>query len=204
VSDTGAGIEPALLAELFEPFVQGQRTLARTEGGLGLGLALVKGVAELHGGTVAAESAGPGMGSTFRVRLPRHPLAERPQGGSPVARIPSSGRTVLVVDDHRDAADSLAQVVTIFGHKARVAYDAKSAIDLARVHRPDVVLCDIGLPGMNGYEVARALRAQRDDVRLIAVSGYARPEDAAHASLAGFDDYITKPADPETIRRVLA
>ncbi len=204
VSDTGAGIEPELLPELFEPFVQGKQSLARTDGGLGLGLALVKGIIAMHHGTVEVRSGGAGKGSTFIVRLPRvieNVVHDAP--GRPAQHITTS-RHIIVVDDNRDAADSLAQLVELFGHSADVAYDGATAIEKVRANRPDVVLCDLGLPGMTGYEVARALRAQRIDVLLIAVSGYAQFEDIAKAHAAGFDDHIAKPPDPETLRALLS
>lgn len=204
VSDTGAGIEPELLHEIFEPFIQGKQSLARTGGGLGLGLALVKGIVELHHGTVDVKSGEVGKGSTFIVRLPRvieNAVHDEPRG-------PMKGniviRHIVVVDDNRDAADSLAQLVKMFGHSADVAYDGKTALQKVRATRPDVVLCDLGLPGMTGYEVARLLRAQGSDVRLIAVSGYAQPEDVAKARAAGFDDHIAKPPDPEALRALLS
>lgn len=203
VSDSGAGIDTELLPALFEPFIQGERTLARTEGGLGLGLALVKGIVELHGGTVQVESGGRNKGSTFIVRLPLvsdHVPQREPDA---FVRGKTSSRRVLVVDDNRDAADSLAQLVEMFGHSAEVAYDGASAIVKAQAVSPDVVLCDLGLPGMSGYEVARALRAERKDIRLIAVSGYARPEDLSKATEAGFDSHIAKPPNPETVRDML-
>jgi CheY-like chemotaxis protein len=123
--------------------------------------------------------------------------------GGPVQPIATT-RHIIVVDDNRDAADSLAQLVEMFGHSADVAYDGATAIDKVRANRPDIVLCDLGLPGMSGYEVARALRAQRIDVLLIAVSGYAQFEDIAKAHAAGFDDHIAKPPDPDTLRALLS
>jgi PAS domain S-box-containing protein len=205
VRDDGAGIEPRLLAHVFDPFVQAERTLARTGGGLGLGLALVKGLVEMHGGSVRAASAGPGQGSEFVVRLPliQDGLAAR---AGPVG-VPSGGRSrrVLVVDDSRDAAQSLAELVEMFGHAADVAYDGPGALAKARASRPDVILCDIGLPGMDGYELARALRAEGDAPwQIIAVSGYALPEDLKKAAAAGFDGHVAKPADPAEIERLLA
>jgi signal transduction histidine kinase/ActR/RegA family two-component response regulator len=207
VQDTGIGIDPALLAAVFDPFTQAEQTLARSEGGLGLGLALVKGLVELHGGEVAAESGGPGRGACFRVLLPL--LAERGRAaggtGAAGAREGTARRRVLVVDDNRDAAESLAQLVELFGHDAVVAYDGPSAVERVRARQPDVVLCDLGLPGMDGYEVAPALRAAgAGAARLIAVSGYARPEDVRRARDAGFDGHIAKPPDPDEIERLLA
>jgi PAS domain S-box-containing protein len=203
VADTGAGIEPALLPHVFEPFVQGARTLARTQGGLGLGLALVKGLAELHGGTVRVASAGKGRGTTLTVRLPL--VADAPAASAPrSAAAAAAAVRVLVVDDSRDAADSLAQIVAMLGHGADVAYDGGAAVARVRESAPDVVLCDIGLPGMDGYEVAREIRALLGDrIRLFAVTGYAQPEDLARAAEAGFDGHLAKPTTPERLAEVL-
>jgi signal transduction histidine kinase len=203
VSDTGAGIDLELLPVLFEPFTQGKRSLARTEGGLGLGLALVKCLIELHGGTVQVESGGTAKGSVFILRLPIVTADAVEAAPGAVVHSMTHNRYVLVVDDNRDAADTLAQLVTMFGHSAEVAYDGTSAIEKANANPPDVVLCDLGLPGMTGYEVARALRAERNNIRLIAVSGYALPEDIAKAKAAGFDSHVAKPADVETLKRLL-
>jgi PAS domain S-box-containing protein len=206
VRDTGVGMEPELLMHVFEPFVQAQRTLARTDGGLGLGLALVKGIAELHGGSARAASAGPGQGAEFVVRLP---LVEA--GASDPAALPRAVRTagsrrVLVVDDNEDAAESLAQLVELFGHAAEVAYDGPSAMAKARANPPDVIFCDLGLPGMSGYELVRALRSDEAlrRTQVFAVSGYAQPEDRKKAADAGFDGHIAKPSDPDQIERLLA
>ncbi len=204
VRDTGAGLDPALLPHLFEPFFQGERTLARTEGGLGLGLALVKGIAELHGGSARAESGGLGKGAEFVVRLPLAVQAEAQDPAPTRATRARRGRRVLVVDDNRDGAESLAAVVRLFGHEPEVAFDGPAALELARARPFDVVLCDIGLPGMSGFEVARALRARASGpLLLVAVSGYAQPEDRRAAAEAGFDRHIAKPASPEEIERIL-
>ena len=204
VRDTGAGIEPALLPRIFEAFVQGERTLARTEGGLGLGLALVRGIAELHGGSVRAESAGKGRGAEFIVRLPLV-VADMKQGAASTgAERAAERRRVLVVDDNVDSADSLADIVKMLGHSIEVAYDGPSAIEKARSNPPDIVLCDIGLPGMSGYEVAKTLRASGlAAVQLIALSGYAQPEDVKTALDAGFDWHLAKPASIEDVERLL-
>jgi PAS domain S-box-containing protein len=204
VRDTGAGIAPALLPRLFTPFVQGERTLARTEGGLGLGLALVKGITELHGGTVRAESAGEGMGAEFVVRLPLVEAAAPQEAASGRVQPRNGARRVLVVDDNTDAAESLADILGMRGHYVEVAYDGPSAVEKARANPPDVVLCDIGLPGMTGYEVAKALREAGTVAQLLAMSGYAQPEDVNRAVAAGFDGHIAKPCDPEHIERLLA
>jgi signal transduction histidine kinase len=204
VRDTGAGIEPALLAHVFDAFVQGDRSLARTEGGLGLGLAVVKAVAELHGGTVRAESGGPGKGATFTVRIPLREEAPRPAAPVP-ADGPGRPRRVLVVDDNEDAAETLASVVRLLGHDAAVALDGPGALAQAGAASFDAVLCDIGLPGMTGYDVARALRASHGPaIRLVAVTGYAQPDDVREAAAAGFDAHVAKPCDIDTIARLLA
>ncbi len=206
VRDTGAGMDRDLLSHAFEPFVQGERTLARTSGGLGLGLALVKGLVELHGGSVRAASAGPGQGSELVARLPL--IEEVPVDRTALRRAPDRGRSrrVLVVDDSRDGAESLAELIQMFGHSVAVAYDGESAVASARASTFDVILCDIGLPGMSGYEVARALRAELGGAcpQLVAVSGYAQPEDLKKAADAGFDRHIAKPPAPGEIERLLA
>lgn len=203
ISDTGAGIPSDLLPSLFEPFMQGKQSLARTEGGLGLGLALVKGIVELHQGSVAAESAGLGQGSAFTVRLALLAFDDVPAAPSPARHRAAQARRALIVDDNKDAADSLAQLVSMFGHAAEVAYDGATALARARANPPDVVLCDLGLPGLTGYDVARALCAERSGIRLVAISGYAQPEDIAAAKKAGFEQHIAKPIDPEAVRNLL-
>jgi PAS domain S-box-containing protein len=204
VRDTGTGIDPALIPHVFDAFVQGERTLARTEGGLGLGLALVKGITELHGGRVRAESAGKEKGAEFVVRLPLAVVAGLRDAPPTAVERTSLGRRILVVDDNADAAESLAEIMMMLGHAVEVAYDGPSAIERARVSPPDVVLCDIGLPGMSGYEVAKALRAEgTGGMLLIAVSGYAQSEDVKKAVEAGFDGHVAKPCDPAQIERLL-
>jgi signal transduction histidine kinase len=203
ISDTGAGIPPELLPSLFEPFMQGKQSLARTEGGLGLGLALVKGIVELHQGSVCAESGGLGQGSIFTVRLPLLAFDDVPAPPRPVEHRAVHARRALIVDDNKDAADSLAQLVSMFGHDAEVAYDGATALARARANPFDVVLCDLGLPGLTGYDVARALRAERSGIRLVAISGYAQTEDIAAARQAGFEQHIAKPIDPEAVRSLL-
>jgi signal transduction histidine kinase/CheY-like chemotaxis protein len=205
VRDTGVGLAPGLQAHLFEPFVQGSRTLPRSEGGLGLGLALVKALAELHGGAVRAESAGEGRGATFAVTLPTEGARAREAPARDVAPAAPRGRRVLVVDDNVDAAATLADLVALYGHEALVAHDGPEAVAMAEAERPDLVLCDIGLPGMDGYEVARRLRrdAALAGTRLVAVSGNAQPSDVERAAAAGFDLHIAKPPDPHAIEQLL-
>jgi signal transduction histidine kinase len=203
VRDTGVGIDAELLPFVFDPFVQAKTPLARTQGGLGLGLALVRGVVELHEGTVTASSEGTDRGAEFRVALPRAPQPQ-PSPAPGAARASEERRSVLVVDDNHDAADLLAELVETFGHSAEVAYDGTDALALARARRFDVVFCDIGLPGMSGYDVARAMRASgMSGARLVAVSGYAQAEDVAAAREAGFDAHVAKPPEAERIEELL-
>ncbi len=204
VRDEGAGMEPAVLERVFEPFVQGPQGSARQTGGLGLGLALVKGLVELHGGSVSAHSGGPGSGSEFVVDLPLAdpPSARPPAHGSP--RAPP--RLVLIIEDNVDAAETLAQALAIEGHHPRIAHDGRSGIALALELKPDVVLCDLGLPDIDGYEVARALRSNGNlpRTRLVALSGYAQPEDRQRAKSAGFDAHLPKPAPMSELNDILA
>jgi signal transduction histidine kinase len=204
VRDTGPGIDPALLPLIFDTFVQEERTLARSSGGLGLGLPLVKNITELHGGTVCAESAGVDKGAQFTIVMPLAPVAAPQETERPVVVRRLTPRRVLIVDDNRDSADSLADIVELLGHVVEVAYDGPSAIEKARASAPHVVLCDIGLPGMSGYEVARALRAGATNaMQLIAVTGYAHPDDVKEAVAAGFDGHVAKPASADAIERLL-
>jgi PAS domain S-box-containing protein len=193
VSDTGVGIAPELRARLFEPFRQAPQTLDRSRGGLGLGLAMVKGLVELHGGTIEIASDGIGCGSQFTVALPLVVGDVTPAKPPEAAHV--APRRVVVIEDNRDAADSLKEALEIAGHTVAVAYDGAAGLALARESRPDVVICDIGLPEMDGYGVASALRTDAGlrGLFLIALSGYALPEDLQRAAEAGFDRYIAKP-----------
>ena len=158
VADNGAGIDAALLPRLFQPFMQADRTLARSGGGLGLGLVLVKGLVELHGGTVTARSEGTGRGAEFVVRLPvARDAADRCARGAPAASVAGAQRRVLVIDDDRDVAEALCAALAVGGHVIEVAHSGPMGVAKARTFMPDVVLCDIGLPGMDGYEVARVV-----------------------------------------------
>ncbi len=205
VTDTGVGMDAETLRSVFEPFVQAEQTIARSEGGLGLGLALVTGLVALHGGEVTARSAGNGRGAEFIVTLPldrRRALRARPPGGG--ERGAGARRRILVVDDNHDAAETLALLLQMAGHEVAVAHDGPGAVAEALAHPPDIVLCDIGLPGMDGYEVARQLRAGgARNLRLVAVSGYAQPEDVARSVEAGFDAHVAKPPDPERLAHLL-
>ncbi|HEX5759211.1 MAG TPA: MEDS domain-containing protein [Thermoanaerobaculia bacterium] len=205
VRDNGVGIGPELLPHVFEAFTQADHSLERAKGGLGVGLAVVKGLVELHGGEVQARSEGPGRGAQFTLLLPVEPsappgTAERP---APQDR---QARRVLVVEDNADAAATLRDFLVLSGHEVALAHSGSAGVEAARQFHPEVVLCDLGLPGMDGYAVAAALR--RDPVtrgaRLIAVTGYGRDEDRRRSKEAGFDLHLTKPVDPGHLARLLA
>jgi CheY-like chemotaxis protein len=205
VRDSGIGIDPVILPHVFETFTQADRSLDRSQGGLGLGLALVKGLVELHGGHVHAHSEGVGQGAEFTVRLPlAEPAAPAEEPGAPTLGHTGPIR-VLIVEDHRDAAETLRDLLAEAGCTVAVAYSGPEALEMAGGFRPEVVLCDLGLPGMNGYDVAAALR--RDPVtataRLIAVTGYGQEEDRRRSQEAGFDLHLTKPIDPDELQRFL-
>jgi PAS domain S-box-containing protein len=206
VRDDGAGIQPELLARLFEPFVQADRTLDRSRGGLGLGLALVKGLVELHGGTVSAKSEGPGKGAVFTLRLPLGAPAKHPPAHRPAEQAPSSLRRVLVIEDNADAAQSLKEVLELGGHVVEVALHGQTGIERSRTFLPDIIVCDIGLPGLDGYSVAEAIRADPAlrTIRLVALTGYAGPDDIERSRAAGFDHHLAKPPDMAQLETVLA
>jgi len=196
VRDNGRGIDPSALSGLFRLFYQVDRTLDRAEGGLGIGLALVKNLVTMHGGEVWAQSEGLGKGSEFVIRLPC--LRSSPAVPVPHPAEPKSAESllrILVVDDNRDAAQSLSMLLTSEGHTAWLAYDGYEALEVALVEQPQVVLLDIGLPGMDGYAVARALRQHPElkTTHLIALSGYGRQEDREQAKTVGFNSYLVKP-----------
>jgi PAS domain S-box-containing protein len=207
VRDTGVGIAPELLPRIFDLFTQAVRTLDRSQGGLGIGLSLVQKLVELHGGSVEARSTGLGQGSEFIVRLPALSSA----GESKYAPLETAKRAaqtsrVLVVDDNRDAADVLVMMLQMFGHEVQAAYTGQTAVEMAVEYQPDVVLLDIGLPDMNGYEVARHLRQQPQtkDVRLIAMTGYGQDSDRQRSEEAGCEQHLVKPVDPQKLQELLA
>jgi CheY-like chemotaxis protein/nitrogen-specific signal transduction histidine kinase len=205
VRDTGVGIASDALGRIFELFAQGSAAPDRRRGGLGLGLTLVRALVELHDGRISAASAGPGAGSTFEVSLPLLPPALPLTSRERPAHAPASHRLrVLVVDDNRDLASSLAALLEIAGHEVRAVYDAPSALTEAEAFTADVAFIDIGLPGIDGYELARRLRARPNAPSvLIALSGYGRDEDKQRAAAAGFHHHLTKPADPTVIEDLL-
>jgi PAS domain S-box-containing protein len=208
VKDTGIGMPPELLPKVFEFFVQGSRSLERSQGGLGIGLTLVKRLVEMHGGTVAAHSAGIGKGSELVIDLPLPDQSAAdgvPAGGGAGTAVGGRRRRVLVVDDNVDAAESAAALLSIWGHEVRTVHDGLSVLRQVQDFRPEIVLLDIGLPGKSGYDVARELRAQpASPVRLIAaMTGYGQAEDRQRSAEAGFDVHLTKPLDLEQLRDLL-
>ncbi len=203
VRDTGIGIDAAVLPTIFEPFVQADRSVERSRSGLGLGLALVRGVIGLHGGTVTATSGGPGKGSEFVVELP---LIDLPaEGPVPPAQRAESAvkRRVLVIEDNQDSAESLKEYLELLGHAVTTAYTGAAGIARAKAERPDVVVCDIGLPGMSGYAVCADLRAlpALAGTLFVALSGHEADEGANHAA---FDLHLLKPIDPQRLAEVIA
>ncbi|HEY3352825.1 MAG TPA: ATP-binding protein [Polyangia bacterium] len=206
VRDDGAGIQRELLAALFEPFVQADRTLDRSRGGLGLGLALVKGLAELHGGSVSAESDGPGAGAQFTIRLPLETHATTRAAVAAASGPARRARRVLIIEDNLDAAQTLKEALEMSGHAVEVAHAGREGIEQARAFHPDLILCDIGLPGMDGHAVATAVRsdAALGAVFLVALTGYAGPDDADRARAAGFNLHLAKPPDLAALEKVIA
>jgi signal transduction histidine kinase len=209
VRDTGIGIGPELLPRVFDLFVQAEEARGRANGGLGIGLSLVRRLVELHGGTVEARSDGPGRGSEFAVRLPA-PFPQERQGDGPVVvsgRPPSAApRRILVVDDNVDAADSLARLLGLQGHEVRVAHDGLAGLEAARASPPELVFLDLGLPGVDGYEVARRIRRQpqTQGTVLVALTGWGQEDARRRSREAGFDHHLVKPVDLEALRALLA
>ncbi|ACY15780.1 PAS domain S-box protein [Haliangium ochraceum] len=204
VRDTGAGIAPELLPHVFEPFRQAAQNIDRAAGGLGLGLALVRGLVELHGGHIEASSGGAERGAQFTLHLPLAQRAREPVREEPALLGP---RRLLVVEDNPDMAELLRDMLTRSGHQVAVAHNGMQALDVARKVEPDFILCDIGLPGgMSGYDLARAIRKddKLGDVQLVALTGYGRPEDRAEAEAVGFDTHLTKPVSMSAIQELLA
>jgi CheY-like chemotaxis protein len=200
ISDTGMGIEPEMLPRVFETFVQADRSLDRSRGGLGLGLALVKGIVELHHGSVGVDSEGPGSGTSFTIRLPLLSVGDRsvcnPVPTPPQPSEPTGGR-ILLIEDNADMAETLRELLDLAGYPVEVARTGPEGIARAEQFRPKLVICDIGLPGMDGYQVAAALRRQPATARvpLIALSGYAQEEDLQRSREAGFNSHLKKPVE---------
>src|SRR5439155_19576049 len=209
VRDNGVGISPDTLPKVFDLFVQADRSLDRSDGGLGIGLTLVRNLVQMHGGSVHASSEGADRASEFVVRLPLPP--EAPQSHQAVGKTtrPNNrsvpGRRILVVDDNVDAAQSLGLLLELSGHEVRTAHDGLVALETAKSFRPDVILLDIGLPRMDGYEVARRIRQEPElkNLVLLALSGYGHEEDRRRSHGAGFDAHLTKPVDLDELQNLL-
>jgi signal transduction histidine kinase len=204
VTDDGLGIAPDLLPQIFEPFVQGERTLDRSQGGLGVGLTLVRRLVELHGGSVRACSEGPGRGSTFIIRLPRvaPPCAEPPS----LATQPTAvRRRVLLIEDNPDARETFRMMLELAGHEVIEADDGRRGLELLKTELPDVAVIDVGLPGLDGYQIARMFREEPESKRvlLVALTGYGTPEARERSRAAGFDHHFIKPIDPEVLRDLM-
>ena len=201
VRDNGIGIAEDLMPRIFGLFIQSPRSLDRSEGGLGIGLSVVERLVEMHGGTVAASSPGPGKGSTFEVRLPRIDAVSRP--APQVGQIEFPPKRILVVDDNVDAASSIADLLRLDGHEVCVVHTAHSALERFPTFRPDVVLLDIGLPDMNGYQVAQRIRKAGGAMRIVALTGYGQAEDLQRARDSGFDAHLVKPVDFDVLGKVV-
>jgi two-component system CheB/CheR fusion protein len=210
IRDNGEGIEPDLLPRLFDLFTQSDRSLAHSQGGLGIGLSLVRTLVDLHGGSISAHSEGRGCGSEFVIRFPLSKNVHAPveEGGEPIAHEPDSPtrtQRILVVDDSPDIRDSTAMMLSLEGYDTQVAASGEEALQMAVSFRPTVILLDIGLPDLSGYEVVRRLRASADFAvtRIIAVSGYDTPEARDRAAEAGFDHHLSKPVPLKELERLL-
>ena len=204
VRDNGVGIAAELLPHVFEVFVQGSSTLDRSQGGLGIGLSLVRRLAELHGGDIEADSKGPGAGSVFILRMPRiEPPVQLATAAPPAA---DGKPTLLLIEDNEDGREMMTMMLDCYGYQVRAAEDGLRGLDAVREFRPDLALVDIGLPGIDGYEVARRLRADPDTrhIKLIALTGYGLAEDLARVMAAGFDRHLVKPVGIEQLMETIA
>jgi CheY-like chemotaxis protein len=206
VQDTGIGMEPKLLARIFEPFIQGDHGIDRRPGGLGLGLPLVKGLVELHGGQVRASSPGTGRGFQITIRLPLRDQAAPTARRRSSAPVHSSACRILVIEDNRAASRTMNLYLTRQGHTVEAAHTGREGLQAAQRFQPDVILCDIGLPEFDGYKVARQLRQEPklNRVYLIGISGYGQEHDKERAWQAGFDAYLVKPVDMSELENLLA
>ncbi len=209
VIDDGIGIAPEMHRHIFDLFVQVDHASTRTQGGLGIGLTLVKNLVEMHGGTVEAHSEGLGRGSEFVVRLPiaePHASTDWPEAAHMTHPVVASGHRLLVVDDNRDAAESLGMLFTLQGHEVRIAHSGAEALEITATYVPDLIFLDIGMPGMDGHEVARRIRRQPglQHVVLAALTGWGQQEDRRRTAEAGFDHHLVKPPTPAAVEEVLA
>jgi CheY-like chemotaxis protein len=205
VEDNGYGIATDLLPRIFDLFVQGERTLDRAQGGLGIGLTLVRRLVELHRGTVSAFSEGPGRGSIFTVRLPKVAAPRTVQALVAEDHSDTVTRRVLVIEDNRDAREMFRVMLELAGHEVLEAEEGLRGLELLKAERPDIAVIDVGLPGLNGYEIARRFRAEpdTDSVLLVALTGYGTPEARERSRQAGFDHHLIKPVNPDTLRELM-
>jgi len=203
VTDNGIGIPEELQSRVFDLFVQGERALDRAQGGLGIGLSVVKRLVEMHGGSISVHSEGSGLGSRFELRLPLLERIAPAEVHAPAMQV--TPRRILVVDDNEDAADSLTMVLQLDGHEVACAYTAENALVLAAEFRPEVALLDVGLPRMDGYELASRMRKLPgfDRVHLVALTGYGQPGDRERALAAGFDSHLVKPAEYRALQEII-
>ena len=206
VRDTGIGIRPEMLEAVFAPFAQDDHTLARSAGGLGIGLSIARAIAQLHGGSLCASSEGLNKGAVFEARLPLSRAPAAPASAKPAAAPAPRRRKVLVVEDNPDIRESLRLVLGLWGHQVVMAESGNEGLALALEEKPDVALIDIGLPGMSGYDVASQIRARAGarGMRLVAMTGYGQPADRERAAAAGFDHHLLKPVDAEVLNEVLS
>jgi CheY-like chemotaxis protein len=208
VRDNGIGISREMLPRVFDMFMQVDRSLEMSQGGLGVGLALVKRLIEMHGGSVEAHSEGPGKGSEFIVRLPlaKSPEPTHPSNTGANTRARGGGQRILVVDDNRDAAISLGMMLKLMGHEVRTAHDGVSGIETAAEFHPDIILLDIGMPRLNGFDAAKQIREQPwgHDVTLVALTGWGQDQDRRRSEEAGFDFHIVKPVEPAALEKLVA
>jgi CheY-like chemotaxis protein len=206
VRDTGVGIGPDLLPHVFDVFVQGESSLDRAQGGMGIGLALVSQLVRLHDGTIEAHSEGAGCGSRFTLRLPRVEAPSDMLAPADAKKVAQAECSALIVEDNADGREMMAMLLDSFGTRVLQAADGAEGLELALSHRPDIALVDIGLPGMDGYEVARRMRANPATchIRLVALTGYGLHEDQQRALQAGFDLHLVKPVPPERLREAIA
>jgi CheY-like chemotaxis protein/two-component sensor histidine kinase len=205
VADSGMGIPPEDLPRVFDLFTQAQRTLDRSEGGLGVGLTIVKRLVELHGVCVSASSGGPGQGSEFVVRFPTAEGPPAPSASSPREAGRRERARILIVDDNKELARGLGKLLRLLGYEVEMAHDGPEGIEAARAARPEVILLDIGLPNLDGYHVARTLREEEGfrDTLIVAISGYGQEEDRRRSLEAGMDHHLTKPVDIRTISEII-
>jgi CheY-like chemotaxis protein len=207
VRDNGIGLKAEAISKVFEMFTRVEPEVGRSEGGLGIGLALAKGIAELHGGRIEAHSAGPNQGSEFVICLPRSLMvsvaAPVPVRGRDTTNS-TSPRRILIADDNRDSAETMSMLLTISGHEVHIAHSGAAALEMAKRIRPDIGVLDIGMPDLTGYEVAERIRheAWGKDITLVAVTGWGQDADKRRALAAGFDHHLTKPIDPERFKQL--